>query len=88
MNHLSFLKTWDGAGDIAKQYQQYLSNASSANAKFTASLKSVAANMTIMLAINIAIKGLAKLWDFVNETVEEQEQKISKMHVSVDQLPG
>ena len=39
-----------------------------------------------MLIINFAIKGLAKLWDFVNETVEEQEQKISKLKSSYESL--
>lgn len=39
-----------------------------------------------MLAINIAIKGLVKLWDTVNETVEEQEQKISELSSSIETL--
>ena len=80
----SFLKTWNGTGDIAEQYQQYLSKASSANTKFSASLKSIGANMAIMLAVNVAIKAAAKLWDTVNETVEEQEEKINKLTSSIE----
>ncbi len=85
-NLKNFLKTWDRTGDIAESYQQYLSNASSANAKFASSLKSIGANMAIMLAVNVAIKAAAKLWDTLNVTVEEQETKISELKTSYDDL--
>ena len=54
-----FLSTADVSGDLMEQYQQYLSNASSANAKFASSLKSIGANMAIMLAVNVAVKATA-----------------------------
>ncbi len=83
---VNFLKDASYSEKNLENYQQYLSKASTANAKFAASLKSIAANISIMLIINFAIKGLAKLWDFVNETVEEQEQKISKLKSSYESL--
>lgn len=60
--------------------------ASSSTAKFSASLKTIAANMAIMFAINIAIKAAVKAWDYVNETVEEQEQKINELKSSYEGL--
>ena len=82
----NFLKTWDGTGDLMEQYQQHLSNATSANTKFVASLKSIAANMAIMLAINVGIKLLAKAWDTLNVTVEEQTAKIDELQSSYNSL--
>ena len=49
-----FLSTADVSGDLMEQYQQYLSNA-----KFASSLKSIGANMAIMLAVNVAVKAAA-----------------------------
>lgn len=85
-NLKNFLKTWDQTGNIAESYQQYLSKANSANAKFAASLKSIAANMAIMLAVNVAIKAAEKLWDTLNVTVEEQGTKISELKTSYEGL--
>ena len=63
-----------------------INQASFSTSKFTAALKSAAANIGIMLIINFAIKGLVKLWDYLNETVEEQEQKISELKSSYEGL--
>ena len=81
-----FAKQADLSGDVVQQYKDYMNQASSANAKFTASLKSVAANMAIMLAVNVAIKAASKLWDTLNITVEEQEEKISELSSSIETL--
>ena len=63
-----------------------MSNATNSSAKFAASLKSIAANVGIMLAVNIAIKALASTWDALNVTVEEQEQKINELKSSYEGL--
>ncbi|MEY8525151.1 hypothetical protein AALA90_19315, partial [Lachnospiraceae bacterium 38-10] len=81
-----FAKQADLSGDVVQQYKDYMNQASSANTKFTASLKSVAANMAIMLAVNVAIKVASKLWDTLNITVEEQEEKISELSSSIETL--
>lgn len=63
-----------------------MNQASSSTAKFSASLKTIAANIGIMLAVNVAIKAAAKLWDTLNITVEEQEQKINELKSSYEGL--
>lgn len=61
----SFLQTWDGTGDIAESYQNHLQQASTSTSKFASTLKNVAANMAIMLAINAGIKLIAWTYDQV-----------------------
>jgi len=53
-----------------------VNQASSSTSKFSATLKTVAANMAIMFTVDLAIKAIAKAWDTLNVTVEEQEEKI------------
>lgn len=65
----TFLETWDGTGDIAEEYNRYMQSSSSATSAFSATLKSVAANIGIMLAINAAIKIVSTVWDTINVTL-------------------
>lgn len=81
-----FLKTWDGMGNVADAYNSYLNKASTASSKFAANLKSVAANMAIMLAINLAIKGAAWIWDKVNVTVAETKEKYDELASSLQTM--
>lgn len=83
---LSFLKTWDGTGDIAEQYQKHLAKASSSTSKFAATLKTVAANIAIMTVINIAIKAVTTAWDDFNETVEESQVKVDEITGKLENL--
>ena len=55
-------------------------SASSSTSAFASTLKTVAANMAILLAINATIKVVSKAWDTLNTTVEEQEQKIDELN--------
>jgi len=45
-NLKKFLKTWDGTGDIAKEYNKYLEHAFTSTSEFSTSLKNVAADMS------------------------------------------
>lgn len=81
-----FLKTWDGTGNVADAYNSYLNKASTASSKFAATLKSVAANMAIMLAINLAIKGAAWILDKVNVTVAETKEKYDELASSLQTM--
>ena len=83
---LNFLSDVDSGNRKIKDIDNYMQSASSSASKFTASLKSVAANMAIMLAVNVAIKAASKLWDTLNITVEEQEEKISELSSSIETL--
>lgn len=69
-----------------KDFDASIKSSISSNAKFAASLKSIAANMGIMLAVNVAIKLLASAWDKINVTVEEQQQKIDELKSSYEGL--
>lgn len=42
-----------------EEFKSSALNATSSNAKFAASLKSIAANVGIMLAVNLAVKGIS-----------------------------
>lgn len=59
-----------------------MKKASSATAKLGATLKSVAANIGIMLAVTAAVKIL----DALTVTVEEQQQKVDDLKSSYDGL--
>lgn len=85
-NLKKFLKTWDGTGDIAKEYNKYLEQASSSTSKFSASLKNVAANMGIMLAITVALKLLGAAWDHFDVTVEESQAKVDDITTKLKEL--
>lgn len=85
-NLKKFLKTWDGTGDIAKEYNKYLEQASSSTSKFSASLKNVAANMGIMLAITVALKLLGAAWDHFNVTVDESQAKVDDITTKLKEL--
>lgn len=65
-----FAKQADLSGDVLQQYKEYVASSSTATAKFAATLKSVAANLAIMFAVSLAIKGIAWAYD---EIVRRQE---------------
>lgn len=81
-----FLKTWDGTGDIAEKYNAYMKEASSATSAFGATLKTVAVNVGIMLAINGAIKLAQYAWDKFNTTVEESQSTLSETQSTISDL--
>lgn len=49
-------------------------------------LKNVAANMGIMLAASLAIKGIAYLWDKANVTLEEQQKIVDDLSSEITTL--
>lgn len=55
-------------------------------ATFKANLFNTALNAGIILLASFAIDGIIKAWDYLNETVEEQEQKISELSSSISTL--
>ena len=59
-----------------------MNSASSSTTKFGATLKTVAANMAIMLAI----KAASKSWNTLNVTVEGQTSKINELTASYEGL--
>ena len=66
-----FAKQADLSGDVLQQYKDYTTNATTATAKFGAVLKSIGANLVIMLAISAAIKGITWVADKLITTPEE-----------------
>lgn len=86
----SFLIQWNETGDrtgnISEAYQEYMSHMENSTKAFANSLKTVAANMAIMLAINLTIKAIAYAWDQINVTVEEQTRKVEELTASYNAL--
>lgn len=60
--------------------------ASSASAEFAAKLKSIAANVGVMIAINLAVKAIQTAWDAWNETVEESQAKVDNINSKLEDL--
>ncbi len=81
-----FLDTWDGSGQIADEYNKYLQKATTSTSKFAASIKSIGANIGIMLAISIAIKAVSAVWDSANVTVAEVQESIEELSSSISTL--
>lgn len=72
---VNFLKDTSYSEKTLDNYQKYMQSATTATSAFSATLKTVAANIGIMLAINVAIQLVAKAWDKLNVTVEESQEK-------------
>lgn len=83
---VNFLKDTSYSEKTLENYKKYMQSASTASSKFAATLKSVAANMAIMLAINLAIKGAAWIWDKVNVTVAETKEKYDELASSLQTM--
>lgn len=81
-----FLSTVDTSKDIMSQYQTYLETTGSTLSKLGTTLKNVAANMGIMLAASLAIKGIAYLWDKANVTLEEQQKIVDDLSSEITTL--
>ena len=67
-NFYLFLNNTEYSEKTLDNFKEYMQSTSSSTAKFAATLKSVAANMAIMLAINLVVKGLSVAWDEFNTT--------------------
>lgn len=81
-----FLSTVDTSKDIMSQYQTYLETTGSTLSRMGTTLKNVAANMGIMLAASLAIKGIAYLWDKANVTLEEQQKIVDDLSSEITTL--
>lgn len=63
-----------------------MKNASGSATAFGTTLKNVAANMGIMLAITVALKLLGAAWDHFNVTVEESQAKVDDITTKLKEL--
>lgn len=80
----SFLKTWDGTGDIAESYQQYLAQASSSTAKFVASLKSMVASAAISVAVSVVVSAFRE-FIAAEEEVSKKAEKLGNSFKSTEE---
>lgn len=85
-NFVKFLKDTNYSEKTLENYQQYMQKANSATSAFSATLKSVAANMAIMLAINVAIKAVTWVWDKFNTTVAEAQSDLDETQSTISSL--
>ena len=63
-----------------------MKNASGSTTAFGTTLKNVAANMGIMLAITVALKLLGAAWDHFDVTVEESQAKVDDITTKLKEL--
>lgn len=76
---LEFIQNTEYSEKTLENYQQYMQKASSATSLFSSTLKSVAANIGIMLAINLAVKGISLL-------IGEVDKYINRLDIARDAL--
>ena len=81
-----FLSTVDTSKDIMSQYQTYLETTGSTLSKLGTTLKNVAANMGIMLAVSLAVKTGIAIWDKLNVTLEEQKEIVDNLKSEITTL--
>ena len=83
---LAFLQNTEYSEKTLDNYQKYMQKSASATSKFGAALKSIGANIAIMLAINLAIKAVSIVWDEFNDTVAESQEKIDGINSKINEL--
>lgn len=83
---IKFFSDVDSGKQNIEDIDKYMEQASSSTSKFSASLKNVAANMGIMLAITVALKLLGAAWDHFNVTVEESQAKVDDITTKLKEL--
>lgn len=81
-----FAKQVDMSGDLLKQYEDYMKKAGKATSVFGTTLKSIGANLGIMLAISIAVQALSAAFDYLNVTLEEQQEIVDSLTNEVEGL--
>ena len=67
-------------------YQAYLKNTNTTLTKLGSTLKNVAANMGIMLAVSLAVKTGIAIWDKLNVTLEEQKEIVDNLKSEITTL--
>ena len=83
---LDFLSNTENADKSLDAYKKQVQNASGGNAAFAASLKSMAANIGIMLAVTLAIKGAMMIFDEINVTFKEQQEIVDDLKTKIADL--
>lgn len=63
-----------------------MKNASGSATAFGVALKNIAANVAIMLLLNVAIKAVTTAWDKFNVTVKEAKQRLSDTQSTISDL--
>lgn len=80
-----FAKQADLSGDLLQQYTDYMRLGTSAAKKFGAAIKSIGANMAIMLAINAAITIAYKVWDHFAHAAENAKEEMDEAVASYEE---
>ena len=81
-----FAKQADMSGDLLNQYEEYMKKAGKATSVFGSTLKSIGANLGIMLAITLAVQALSAAWDHLNVTMEEQQEIVDGLKTDIEGL--
>lgn len=75
---VKFCKDLDSGDVTIDNIDESMKKAGISTNKFSSSLANIAANIGIMLAINIAIQAATKIWDEFNTTVEEAQADLDE----------
>lgn len=82
---LEFAKQADLSGDLVQQYTDYMKFGTSAAKKFGAAIKSIGANMAIMLAINLVATFAYKAWDNFAHAAENAKEEMDEAVASYEE---
>lgn len=80
-----FQKLQDGTESI-KNAGQYLDDATKKANAFKGALKEIALNAGAMIAVTVAVTALAKIWDHLNVTLEEQQEIVDNLNADISEL--
>lgn len=81
-----FIDECDPAGDLMEQFTERIGHGDSKLSALGKALKGVAANIGIMLAVTLAIKGAMTIFDKLNVTAEEQQEIVDDLTEKVKGL--
>ncbi len=83
---IKFLTDVDNNKRKISDIDDYMQAASTATSKFAATLKTVATNTAIMIAISAVIKTITWAWDELTTTVAEAKEEYDKLNFSIETL--
>lgn len=85
-NFVNFLKDVEYSEKTLVNYEVYMKKNAKATSVFGTTLKSIGANLGIMLAITVAVQTLSAAFDYLNVTLEEQQEIVDGLQTEIEGL--
>ena len=83
---LKFLGDVDNGNRKIGEIDDYMASATEGANKFKTAIKSIGTNLGIMLAITLAVQALSAAFDYLNVTIEEQQEIVDGLKNEVEGL--